>query len=188
LWFSHLRPFKVNVSFDAPTLSLYTISPEVSGAENGQTWWIPSFDVGITITNTGSRQGDIHDIRIVATTTSHRTEKKLYFYPKWIVDYSVFNQCHTERFEWLDKAIIRDWYPFRLSGNKENECHLILEGDRLDHKEPCSLKFELQIATSEEKGWQILGDFELFVSEDDYDTKSTYSPMNKRIEKLRNIA
>lgn len=185
LWLLHLSPFKINISFDAPTLSLYTITPDISGDDNGQTWWIPSFDIGITISNIGSRQGYVHDIRIVASIISQRAEKKFYFYPKWIVDYSIFNQCHTERFKWLKKAIIRGWYPMHLSSKNEIEYHLILEGERLDHKESGMLKFELQIASSEKKGWQIIEDFELFISEEDYDTKSSYSPMSKKIEKLR---
>jgi hypothetical protein len=187
LWYSHLRPFKVNVSFDAPTLSLYTITPDISGDERGHTWWIPSFDIGMTVSNLGACHGYVHDIRIVANMNSYRTEKKIYFYPKWIVDSSLFNQYHTERFQWVKKAIIRDWYPYRLSGNKEIEFHIVLEGDRFDHKEAGNIVFELQIATSEKPGWQKLEDFDLYITEDDFDEKSTHSALNKKIEELRKI-
>ena len=187
-WFTHLRPFKLSISTSSPRLSMYTISPQVSGDSENRTWWIPSFDVGVSVFNNGKMKGDFNDIRIVGSIQNHRSEKKMYFYPKWVVDFSKFNQFHTERFEWLSNSIVRDWYPFRIGSEQEVSMHLILEGDRLDHKEVGRFNFELQVSTSESNGWQTLEGFELLFSEDMYDERSTHSPLNKKIERLRKIA
>jgi len=166
---------------------MYTIPPEVSGSEEGKTWWIPSFDIGMTFNNLGKRQGQVDDIRIVVTLNNHRAEKKFYFYPKWVVDYSKFNQYHTERFKWVKSAVLRDWYPFRLGADKEISLHLILESDRFDHKESGRLQLSLQISAEGSGNWDTINEYEMPLVEDIYDNENTFLPYNKSLEKLRKI-
>jgi hypothetical protein len=187
LWVNSLSPFRLRVSHDAPRFSLYKITPSVSGSKDGKTWWIPSFDLGVSFYNAGRVAGEVLDLRIVAELTSHRTNRKYTFYPKWIVDYARFNQRHTERFAWIEAAIIREWFPFTLGGQDQRELHLVLEGDRWDHKQEGTLKLVLEAISSKTKAWEEKASYELHVSEDMFESKSTYVAYDKNAERLREL-
>lgn len=187
LWVNSLSPFSPKVSHDSPTFALYKISPQVSGDENGRTWWIPSFDLGITFFNSGRRDGEIRDIRLIADLVEPRNARRFYFYPKWLVEYSDF-QCHRhERFDWLEKCIIRDWYPFVLRGQSDKDAHVILEGDRWDSCFEGSMKIELQFTSSKSDEWISLAHYDFYIEEEMFSSKSTWSLHDERLESLRKI-
>lgn len=187
LWVSSLSPFKLKVSNCSPTFSLYRIPPSISGTKDGKTWWIPSFDVGMSFYNTGRLSGEILDTRIVAEFRSHRSERKYVFYPKWIVDYAIFQRQRPERFEWIENAVIREWYPILLKGQNEVHLHLVLEGGRWDQKESGNMSYTLEVISSREKKWIECGKYSLLISEQMFDSKSSHTDIDSRIEELRKL-
>ena len=185
LWVNNLAAFSLRVTHDAPTLSLYKITPDVSGSEDGKTWWIPSFDVGFSFLNAGRRPGQVLDIRIVADFEGHRSKKRYVFYPKWIVDYAAFQRKRTARFEWIHDAVLRDWYALTLGGQQDAHTHLILEGGRWDDRFQGRMICSLQVVSSEKRGWAELAEYEWLITEDMFDEKSTHTASDKNVEALR---
>lgn len=186
LWMNSLSPFRLRITNDSPTFSAYKITPSVSGNKEGKTWWIPSFDMAISFYNTGRRPGEILDIRIVAELKSRRTTKKSIFYPKWIVNYSAFQQYRANRFEWIDKAVIREWYPILLKGESETHLHLILESDRWEYAESGTMNLELEIATSDKK-WRKYRGYSLSYRDDIFDIDRSYTAYSDEVEGLREL-
>ena len=187
LWANNLRPFSLKVSHDAPTFALYRITPSISGSENGKTWWIPSFDLGISFYNAGRVAGEILDMRVVAELKGHRSVRKYNFYPKWIVDYSIFQKNRTNRMKWIDLAMKREWYPIVLPGQQSESVHVILEGDRWDNKENGRMEYCLQILSSKKKKWVEFCQYSLPIHEEMFESKSCWSTYDSRIEELRKL-
>jgi hypothetical protein len=187
LWVNSVMPFRLRVSHDAPTFSLYKITPEISGDEEGRTWWIPSFDLGISFYNTGRLPGEILDLRIVAKFKGHRTTRRYVFYPKWIVNYPQFQELHAERFEWINKAVVREWYSFLLKGQSEKELHVVLETDRWEQRETGSMHLCLQYIASAKREWMTAAEYEFHVSDDMFDEKATYTAHDEKVEGLRKL-
>jgi len=187
LWINSLSPFKLKILHDSPTFTLYKITPSISGPKEGKTWWIPSFDVGISFQNVGRISGEILDARIVAEFKAHRSNRKYVFYPKWIVDYSAFQKDRAERFQWLKKAVIRDWYPIVLKGQSDVNLHLILESNRWDQNENGKMSYCLEVISSKKKKWIEYGRYSLSITEDMFDDKSCYTSFDNKIEELRKL-
>jgi len=188
-WVNSLAPFSLRVTNDAPTLSVYTITPKISGTEDGATWWIPSINVGLSFFNAGRRPGQILDVRILADHTLPLSKKHHAFYPKWIVDYSRFNKDRTERFKWLDGAVVRDWYPFFLGGHSDIHIHLIfeLEDVRWDKKFEGILECTLQYISTQEDEWIDLGKYDLYLSNDLFEESCSFTGTDEKIKKLRKL-
>jgi hypothetical protein len=185
LWINSLKPFKLRLSHDSPTFKLYEIAPAVSGNKEGRTWWIPSFDVGMSFYNGGRLPGQVLDIRIVLELAGHRSSRRFVFYPKWIVDYSHFHRDHADRFKWLESAVLRDWYPFVLGAQSEKDLHLVLESDRWDHKERGQMKLTLEVIAAGSRQWSACATYALFLSEDMFGSTSSFTAYDEKIEKLR---
>ncbi|HEV7164285.1 MAG TPA: hypothetical protein VGO35_02705 [Gammaproteobacteria bacterium] len=185
LWVNSLPPFSPRVSHDAPTFALYKIPPSVSGDEKKRTWWIPSFDLGLSFYNAGRVAGEIRDIRIIADVHELRNTRKFYFYPTWLVDYPSFQRYHTERFKWLEKSVLRDWYSFIVGGQAKADIHLILEGGRWDNIFEGTMEIELQFASSKSVKWVSLARYRLIITEEMFSSKSCWTPSDKRVESLR---
>jgi hypothetical protein len=185
LWLSNLRPFKLKVLFDAPTFSFYKITPSISGNKENKTWWIPSFDLGISFNNLGKLAGEITDIRIKGEFKTKENTKTIYFYPKWIVNYSVFQKHRTERFNWIDEATIRDWYPLLLPPSGSETIHLILEGDRWDEQIYGDLIFNIEINSSKNKKWKKYGKYDLPITKYRFESKSSVTPYNRELAEIR---
>ena len=49
--FNYLIPFKPRLTNSSPEFSIYKITPNISGTEDGQTWWIPNFNVSFSMYN-----------------------------------------------------------------------------------------------------------------------------------------
>jgi len=189
LWVNSLTPFSLKVTHDAPTFAAYKITPNISGSEKGKIWWIPSFDIGFSFLNTGRRPGEILDIRIIAEHTDSQPNKRYVFYPEWLVDYSRFNKDSTERFKWLDEAVIRDWYSISLGGHKDVHVHLILElmGERWDEKLNGNFECTLQYISTQKEEWIVLGEYNLLLMDDLFEENCTYVATDKNIEKIRKL-
>jgi hypothetical protein len=183
LWINSLTPFRLRVMNDPPTFSVYKVPPQISGDREGKTWWIPSFDVGISFFNLGRRPGVVKDVRLVAVFKGYRTNKKYVFYPNWIVDYPKFCETKPDRFKWIDKAVVREWYPILLGSQKESHVHLILESDRWDQKESGSFEISFEVATG--KKWRVYQKYSLHFDDSIFETNETYTAYCGEIERLR---
>jgi len=187
LWINSLRPFSLKVSHDAPTFTLYKITPSISGSENGKTWWIPSFDMGISFYNAGRIAGEILDMRIIVEFRGHRSVKKYTFYPKWIVESSIFNKNRTNRHKWIDSAVKRDWYPIVLLGQQSESVHVILEGSRWDEKETGRMTYYIQIISSKKEKWIGYGQYSLSIFDEMFEEEGSFTTYDSRIEELRKL-
>ncbi|MCC4632019.1 hypothetical protein [Xanthomonas dyei] len=187
LWVNALRPFRLKVSHDTPRFRLYRITPEISGSEDGSSWWIPSFDLGLSFYNVGKRSGEVSDVRIVGHLDGHRSRQQFVFYPKWVVDYATFQRAGSERFKWINSAVLRDWYPFTLGGESEKDLHLVLEPGRWDHKQIGELSLELEVFSSGSGKWTRKASYKLSVTDSMFDSKSSYAPYDEKMESRRNV-
>jgi hypothetical protein len=183
---NRLLPFRPRIVHSTPTFSLYKITPNISGDENNMEWWIPSFDIGVALYNIGKLPGRILDFRIVAKIKTEEVEKTHYFYPKWTVDYPKFQELNTERFEWIAKAVKREWFPILLFADKEVSEHIILESSRWEKPFNGECSFAFEYVSSKKDKWIQLNDYSLLISEDMFNDQSTYSPFDKNIQKFRN--
>ncbi len=187
LYINSLSPFRLRISHDAPTFTIYTITPQISGNTENQTWWIPSFDLGISFYNSGKVSGEILDIRIVGEFRGHRSSSRHTFYPKWAVDYSQFKACKGDRMKWIDKSVIRDWYPLLIKGQSDVSLHLILESDRWDQKQYGEMAFEIEVISSKSKKWKRYGSYSLEIVEYMYAISQSHTAYDRRIEELRRL-
>ncbi|MCW4041324.1 MAG: hypothetical protein NWE83_11320 [Candidatus Bathyarchaeota archaeon] len=187
LWKSTLTPFKLNVSYNSPTFTLYTISPDISSG--AQTWWVPSIDTAFTFSNHGKRRGEITDIRFKGTLSTQDMTRTFVFYAKWIVTFPLFQRQRGERLKWVQTAIERDWYPLILAGDEQLSLHIIFEGFRWDQQYTGTLNLTLQLYTSEKDEWKDHETFEHRLSDEMYTDTVTRSLSTEKLAKTRaNIA
>lgn len=183
LWKSTLSPFKLKVSYDSPTFTLYKISPEMSGRK--KTWWVPSIDMDFTFYNLGKRGGEVTDIRLEGKLRSKEAERRFVFYAKWIVSFKKFQQNRDERLKWVESSIERDWYPLILTGDEQKTFHVIFEGFRWDRKYTGNLDLSLQIFSSKKDEWMEYEKFEHSITENMYNATSPIRLSSKKLGKTR---
>lgn len=182
LWKNYLSPFNVEVTYDSPTFNLYRIGKKDESTfllsskdkidDFIDSWWIPSFDVGLTFFNKGQKVGKILDIRIlVSIELKDKTVKKFAFHPRWIVAYDRFSQSH-ERSEWLSNAIEKEWYPHIVRGNDLLSIHVVLESLRWENKINGKMHLVLEYRSSEKDDWQKISDGDLPLRDMFYDGSS----------------
>jgi len=187
LWMIIFKPFKLMVSNTIPTLSMYKITPDMSGDEEKKTWWIPSFDMGITFANEGRGMGKVLDMRIVAVLEKGKSKKEYEYYPKWVVDYSKFTEFHTDRFKWIDTATKGKWYPLTLAGQQSESVHVVFEADRWDEKQGGNMNYYLQVLDSKNKKWIENGKYHLIIALSIFEDKSTRTGSGSEVAKYRKL-
>jgi hypothetical protein len=187
LYINSLSPFRLRISHDAPTFTIYTITPQISGNTENQTWWIPSFDLGISFYNSGRVSGEVLDIRIVGEFKSHRSSSKYTFFPKWVVNYPDFKGCRGDRMKWIDKSVIKEWYPLLIKGQSDVVLHLILESDRWDQKQYGEMTFDIEVISSKNRKWENHGSYSMQIIEYMYAIPQSHTVYDKRIEELRKL-
>jgi len=186
LWKAYFAPFRLEIACEAPTLTLYKITPEMSESKVDLTWWVPSFFMGISFTNVGQRTGQVIDVRILAEITSKGKPQKYAFFAKWVVDYASFMQNRENRFAWMKRAVKRNWYPLILRGGETKTLHLILEPiSEWYYGNKGMMKLYFQIFSSEEKRWLEIAQFWLEVDKDLYETGRSVIAYDSRLEDTR---
>ncbi|WP_394203775.1 hypothetical protein [Marinagarivorans algicola] len=185
LWFTHLKPFKLNVENSAPRLSIYRILND----KNEVTHWVPSFDMALTFMNLGKIAGSINDVRLVGDFITKEGRERVCFYPRYVVDYSKFNQRSNDRSQWLISAIKGDWYPLCVRGQGDVSVHLVLEGSGqgriLKIKKVGQMNLSFEVSYSKSKQWESIEAYEASVPEIIYDQNCTISYQNPKLEPLR---
>lgn len=176
-WMNSLTPFELKIRHSAPTFSLYEITPGISGAPNNQKWWIPSFDIGVSLYNKGKQSGEIKDFRIKGSIeiAQSKKEQEVIFYPKWIVNYAKYQKDCFNRFAWIESSVEREWYSIILNGDSEKHIHLILEDSRWDEIIEGKMVYTLETFSSDRNKWRTLANFEMLVTKDLFETRSKYT-------------
>lgn len=156
LWKTHLAPFKLEMTYGRPTFTIYKKTLENSGTEQKTTYWIPSFDVGVSFHNTGQKTGQVLCLKIIAEPRNN--SKKFVFGSKWIVNYNSLQKHSLDRQKWSKNVIDREWYPLILSGNETKHVHVVFEMMQpkwWDKKEIIgSMDFSIKVLSSETKKWK----------------------------------
>jgi hypothetical protein len=182
LWRSHLAPFKLKVAYDAPHFCIYKY-------EIGKDlWWIPSIDLGMTFHNVGSRSGQVLDVRALLRLEDKDGRITIYpFYPQWIVDYKKFNSIQRKRFQWLNEAVARKWYPIFLSPKKQVSYHIVLEKMPWEVIREGFLTLELQVFSTQKRNWKTIHNFSVGIplTKAVYEGSESYGFFDDRIDAIR---
>lgn len=187
LWQSYLSPFNPRIDHSTPRFVLYKITPEMSGDKLGRTWWIPSFDLGASFCNLGQRTGQVLDFRITADLTTKDGTRHYDFYPAFIVDYKTFNESHTDRFKWVENAVIREWYPLTLAGKQTISLHIVMEHSRWDNMEEGLMTFCLEAFSSQTKKWLECDRYSLPILKNMYEKESSCTTFDSKLETIRKL-
>jgi hypothetical protein len=172
LWASVLRPFAPRVLHTPPRFTLYPLTSEEANIRIPDLkWWIPSFDLGVTVYNVGLRPGEIRDIQVILAPLDPADRGDLptqSFAARYSVDLQRFSASH-HRFEWMSTAILRNWYPALVVASEPLSLHVVLEGpNRWDQPIVGRFRASLSAHTSKAKDPMVLGDYILELTDDDY--------------------
>jgi hypothetical protein len=119
LWKTHFAKSRFIPMVGNLRLRIYPIKNE------DRRWYIPSFDVPVSITNEGARPGKILGIRLLIKFPDLPIpDNKECFNPKWEVD---GKQICRERFKWINEATVADWMPFVVLPKETVTKHLVFE-------------------------------------------------------------
>ena len=176
LWKTYLSPFKLEITHSSPTFCLYKVTYPRTKMRKEQTWWIPSFNIGLSCFNEGRKTGKIVKVRIVADLTRSEIPQTIMFVPQWIVRYNAFLRGSGRRGRL--SSIETDWYPQIIPPGETRHVHVILEMEprrRWDHMFTGSMKCRLEVLSSESKEWKTYATYRdlvidrlMFEREDSY--------------------
>ena len=148
IWNTHFKQFTPLITTGFCKFRIYPIK---SGKEK---WFIPSFDIPISITNKGAQVGKIENFRI-RLTFPELPIKNHYenFNAKWVVD---GKDLTKHRFDWIDKNVIGYWMPILVLPKETKSTHLVLESFRwedpvIQSKLICTLEYKAENKTDYEK-------------------------------------
>jgi len=139
LWKTHFAKF-------TPILTVGYCSFRIYPIKNGdEKWFIPSFNIPISITNKGAQPGKVENIRIKVTFPELPIPNHYeIFNAKWIVD---GNKITKERFEWVDNAVIENWMPMIVLARETKTKNIVFENIRweepvIQNKMVCTLEIK----------------------------------------------
>lgn len=184
-YLTSLKPFRLEMYHTPVSLHLYKITPEISGDEEGRTWWIPSFDVGFSLHNSGSRSGVVYDLRVVVELMKGGKKEEYFFYPHWVVEYGTFQKSMDHRLEWLETAVQHLWHPIPLGGSEAVHVHVVLEmiAGRWDTKRIGDLSLAIEYRSSESPEWMQCCRDSMPVWEEMYETQSSYGIQDSHLSR-----
>jgi hypothetical protein len=88
-------------------------------------WFIPSFDVPVSIVNQGARPGRVLGLRLLVRFPDLPIpDNRECFYPRCEVEAS---KICRERFEWMHDASVAEWMPFVVLPKETVTKHLVFE-------------------------------------------------------------
>lgn len=165
LWKNYFGKFKPITTTGRLGFRIYPIK---SGSDK---WYIPSYDISVSITNKGVLPGKVFGMRMVVHyPTLPIPGNKEIFTPKWEVNYTEFKQNSKERFLWINKAVINDWMPYVILPKCTVTKHIIFES-RWDDAVIQELQIALEVYTDTDKKWNEIARW------NDYLTPSTWSEL-----------
>ncbi|AUP78835.1 hypothetical protein [Flavivirga eckloniae] len=147
IWKTHYSKFSPILTVGYCTFRIYPIKNE------NDKWYIPSFDIPISLTNSGAQIGKIIDLRLKITFPDLPIPNHYeHFGAKWVVEGS---ELSDERFTWINKASTEKWIPIVLLANQTKTTHLVFESFRWE--DPViqkKMKCTLEIKTDKEDKYQ----------------------------------
>lgn len=148
LFKTHLSKFKPIVTVGDLSIRIYPIKSD------DEEWFLPSFSLPISISNDGAKPGKVLGIRLIVSFPDLPINgNKEIILPKWEVDNKIFKKMSSERFNWIEEAVIEDWMPYVVLPKNTVSKNLILE-TRWD--EPViqkNVNIKLEIYTNAKKEW-----------------------------------
>lgn len=122
LWKGHFARFSPLALAGNLQHRLYPIR---SGDER---WFIPSFDIPISVTNPGARPGIVTGLRL----RLHYSELPFqgnheFIYPNWELRPDKLKCIDENRFSWIDEVVAADWSPFVILPKATVTKHLLFE-------------------------------------------------------------
>ena len=177
-----LSPPVLRVIHGSPTLTVYKFT------EGDTTWWIPSFDLSLSILNEGARSGQVEDLRIIAEWKGYRESRKYEFYANYIVDYPSFHSDRKHRLQWERNAVIGEWKALWFQGHSEKHIHIVLEGPRWDTKQVghifCTLEIKEVVVRAmglrRQEIWKPLAEYKFLITPQMFDDTSTCKPFKPK--------
>jgi hypothetical protein len=152
LWKTHMAPFAPLFAVGSCTLRIYPIKSEK------HRWFLPSFDLPLSLSNGGATVGRIEDLRIrVSFPNLPIPGHYEMFYAKWEVE---GRKLSHKRFDWLESAVLGDWMPLIVLPRETKVKHLVFES-RWD--EPIvqeRMLCVLEVRSSPEYEWKQLAEWD----------------------------
>ena len=160
LWKTHFAKSKFIPIVGTLRLRIYPIKNE------RERWFIPSFDIPVSLTNEGARPGKILGLRLsIKFPDLPIPDSREYFYPKWEVD---AKQICRERFEWINEATIGDWMPFVVLPKETVTKHLVFESKWFDPVIQNEVTCAMEIYTDVDPTWKDIAKWYVRLSARDW--------------------
>lgn len=162
-WYAHLRPFNLTLGYGTPRLNLYSHTKRGGPDGHLQTRWTAIFDLGVSMSNTGKRSGEVTDVRLRLRSAGDGYEfpNETTFYPEHEVDFGMFQRYRASWEAWTRSAVTGPWQPRQLRGDDQEHIHVVLQ-PRIAWSKPRTGQFEILFEVRESGGtWTLVDQFEL---------------------------
>ncbi len=93
----------------------------------------------------------------------------------------------NKRFEWIQKAVIREWYPLFLKGQSEEGLHIVLESNRWEELLEGNIIVKVQYVSSQENQWKTTREYHGIILRKFYEDGSSITMADDRINEIRKI-
>jgi hypothetical protein len=156
LWKTHFSRFSAISACGALRTRIYPIT------NDNESWYIPSFDLSISITNGGARPGIVLALRL----SLHYPDipipnNRELVYADWEIDATDAREIDKHRFEWMDKLNVTDWRPFPILPKETVTKHIIFETRWDDPVIQKRVVCQLELRSDAKAKWQKVAHWEL---------------------------
>lgn len=148
LWKNYFA--KCNVLVAAGHLR-HRIYPIKSGDDE---WYIVSFDIPLSFTNSGAKSGMITGLRLkLHYSNLPIPDNREYIYPNFEIDPKKSNQISKERFNWIENLLLSHWVPFIILPKNSISKHIVFETRWDDPVIQDEIDCCLEIETDHKQNW-----------------------------------
>jgi len=111
-------------------------------------WYITSFDIPLSFTNSGAKPGIITGLRLKLHYSNLPVpDNHEYVYPQFEIDPKNYKQISKDRFKWIEKLLLSYWMPFIILPKSSISKHIVFEtrwdDPVIQDKIDCSLEIEI---------------------------------------------
>ena len=145
LWKTHFARFNPLCTVGGLGLRVFPIRSEKDR------WYIPSFDVQLSVTNNAASPGVVQGLRLALHYPSLPIpNNREFIYARFEVDPLKFKRADRNRFAWLDEVKIGDWAAFHVLPRQAVSKHFLFEARWDDPvvQDDVDCTLELQIAAT----------------------------------------
>jgi hypothetical protein len=156
LWKTHFARFTATALAGTLRQRIYPIKNE------GENWYLASFDIPLSVTNGGACPGHIRGVRLTLRfPLLPIPNNREYIYAKWEIDPTHARRINRDRFQWLRELTISDWMPFTVLPKQTVTKHLIFETRWNDAVIQKQVQYTLELVSDARAGWQQVASWEL---------------------------